>query len=78
MKKEESKPEETVVGRSGKIKGHVRHRQVQKARATAYLTRATCVACNKVFRSPRKKAFHVASGHKSDVGWNPKRSVKRA
>lgn len=67
---------EVAPSKSGKIKGKVRHAQMNKARAQAYLTRATCIACKKVFRSPKKRLAHVQSGHISMAGWNEKRSAK--
>lgn len=46
----------------------------RRAKYNRYLGRATCFACSIVFRSPKYKADHVASGHVSRVGVNSKRS----
>lgn len=69
---------EAPLQKSGKIKGKVRHKQINKQRAQLYLTRATCMACRLVFRSPKKRLAHVESGHKSQIGVNKNRAAKSA
>lgn len=48
----------------------------RKAKYNRYLGRATCFSCQLVFRSPKYKAAHVASGHTSRAGVNARKSVK--
>lgn len=51
-------------------------RAPHRLRHQNYLTRATCIACAKVFRSPKKRLAHVKSGHVSMIGWNQNRVIK--
>lgn len=74
---DKSQPQEQVK-QGGKIKGHVRHKQVRKMKCQAYLSRSTCTTCKMVFRSPKKRLAHVQSGHKSDIGWNKNRAAKQS
>lgn len=61
---------------SGKKSGHAAHKETRKKKCQMYLSRATCIACRLVFRSPKKRRLHDASGHKSLLGVNTKRQVK--
>lgn len=62
--------------KKGRISGHVTHRAAKKAKSQMYLTRSTCGACKAVFKSPKYRLAHVASGHQTFVGQNKNRQVK--
>jgi len=51
---------------------------VRKARYARYLAKSSCFHCKLVFRSPKYKCAHVASGHTLMAGNNPRRSSASA
>ena len=68
--------DESVKKQTGKVNGHTKHKATHKAKCAMYLQRATCSPCRLVFRSPKKRAIHTDSGHKSMLGVNKKRTPK--
>ena len=61
-----------------KVKGLPKrhHNPTRKAKMARYLGRSTCFACKLIFRSPKYKRAHDASGHHTRVGVNPRRQMQ--